>query len=115
MLYVYWQDGTKPNYGFVPFIIFGAALAFGIIIRLLKAKRGAKVREGLKPFIDAGKTYEALALAKPQDEDVAATEHENSHKTEFVQSYFPESTEVKDLRPPPSGKRNLYQSDTNEE
>lgn len=66
MAYILWQDGTKPNYGLIPFVLLGLALAIGAFRRLLVARCDGNTRQGLAPLRDAGTTYGNLLLGREQ-------------------------------------------------
>jgi len=62
--YNLWQDGTKPNFGIIPFFLFGIALAAGFLRRLILARRSGNLREGFEPLRDAGLAFENLAFGR---------------------------------------------------
>jgi len=67
VVYGLWQDGKKPNFGIIPWILFGLALAVGITRRLIVARRAGNLREGFEPLRDASSTFENMVLGRPQE------------------------------------------------
>ena len=62
--YILWQDGSKPNYGFVAFVLFWAAIAIGFVVRLVKARRGTLAERPFHPLDDPAKNLRGPAAGQ---------------------------------------------------
>lgn len=76
MIYGLWQDGTKPGFGIVPFILFGIALVAGFIRRLIVARRAGNLREGFEPLRDASTTFENMAVGRDPEFHPGVVQHD---------------------------------------
>jgi len=45
-------------------VVFALAVVFGVALRLVKAKRGRKIRSALSPLADAAEAYQSLLLGR---------------------------------------------------
>lgn len=78
VLYNLWQDGSKPNYGAIPYFGFWALVVIGTLLRVRRARRDSRAPRPFQPLADASKVYENILLSRP-DLD-AQTDHEADSK-----------------------------------
>ncbi|WP_345473358.1 hypothetical protein QMQ05_04430 [Glutamicibacter ectropisis] len=79
MIYGLWQDGTKPGFGIIPFILFGMALVAGFIRRLVVARRAGNLREGFQPLRDASTAFENMAAGRDAEFRPGVIQHHPQH------------------------------------
>jgi len=75
VIYNFWQDGTKPNFGIIPFVLFGLAFIAGLIRRFIVAYRSGNPKRSFEPLRDANTTFENLVLGRKSETDPRVIQH----------------------------------------
>lgn len=71
-VYSYYQEPGAFGLIGAGTILFGVTIGFGIIWRLIRAKRGHKFREAFGPVAGAADAYQTMMLSQPTGAAMAA-------------------------------------------
>lgn len=64
-VYSYYQDSDSFNLISLGMAAFWIAIAVGILVRLIRAKRGSKIRDAFGPVAAGVDAYQAILLSQP--------------------------------------------------
>ena len=83
-IYSYYHDSESQNLIAASIAVFWIAIVLGIIVKLIRVKRGSKVRDAFGPLLGAADAYQSIVLSRPRMDDIKQDEARSTSTDRFT-------------------------------